>query len=133
VDTNGTSTDLPLGGVPDGDYFIVVRHRNHIAVMSRMAQTLGETSPFEYDFTASTLNYFGEEAASLTGGFLGMFAGDTDGSGTVDANDRSATWNDRNAVGYSSSDCGLTGTVDANDRSITWNNRNRSTHVPVSL
>jgi hypothetical protein len=101
--------------------------------MSRMAQTLGDTSPPEYDFTDSLLKYYGEEANTLAGGLYGMVAGDTDGSGTVDANDRSATWNDRNTVGYTGSDCGLTGTVDANDRSVTWNNRNVSTRVPVSL
>jgi hypothetical protein len=58
-----------------------------------------------------------------------MVAGDVNRSGTVDANDRASTWNDRNITGYFASDCGLTGTCDANDRALVWNNRNKSTNV----
>lgn len=59
-----------------------------------------------------------------------MIAGDANGSGVVDAADRSAAWNDRNQSGYYSSDLNLSGVVDAADRSKAWNNRNKSTQVP---
>jgi hypothetical protein len=85
----------------------------------------------EYDFTTRPEMYYGTNGAKdLGGGVYGMIAGDTDGSGTVDANDRSAAWNDRNKTGYEPADCDLSGTVDANDRSTTWNNRNKTTSVP---
>ena len=58
-----------------------------------------------------------------------MYSGDADDSGTVDANDRAASWNNRNLTGYIDCDCSLTGTCDANDRAVTWNNRNKSTNV----
>jgi hypothetical protein len=34
VDVDGTTTELEMPNAPDGDYFVVVRHRNHLAVMS---------------------------------------------------------------------------------------------------
>lgn len=41
VDLDGTTTELPFEGVSEGDYYIVVRHRNHLSVMSAEAQALG--------------------------------------------------------------------------------------------
>jgi len=102
-------------------------------VMSDETHSLSSSSSTLYDFTTVTDKYYGSDAKLLDTdptNVYGMYAGDTDGSGTVDANDRAATWNNRNDTGYQSSDCCLSGTVDANDRSITWNNRNKSTDVP---
>jgi hypothetical protein len=131
TDDDGT-INLPFFGLTDGNYFIVVRHRNHLAVMSASAQPLNESGALSYDFTDGSGKYYGTTSGcrELETGVWGMIAGDADGSGTVDAIDRSDTWNDRNLTGYEDSDCGLTGTVDAVDRSITWNNRNLTTGVP---
>jgi hypothetical protein len=38
VDTDGLTTQLKLGGAPDGSYYIAVFHRNHPAVMSAGTQ-----------------------------------------------------------------------------------------------
>ena len=129
VDMDGTTTDLTLPGMAEGDYFIVVRHRNHLAVMSKSAHSLGTGAPAQYDFSSGTGQYLGDDAKLLESGVYGLYSGDADASGTVDAGDRSATWNNRNLSGYLSADCNLSGTVDAGDRSITWNNRNKSTSV----
>ena len=40
VDEDGTTTVLEIPNVPDGDYYIVVRHRNHAPVMSLLPQSL---------------------------------------------------------------------------------------------
>jgi len=69
---------------------------------------------------------------SLGGGYYGVYTADTDGSGTVNAADRSNTWNQRNLSGYYGTDVDLSGTVNAADRSTVWNNRNLSTQVPAS-
>ncbi len=133
VDDDGTTTDLQISGVAAGSYYLIVRHRNHLAVMSALAQTLTSTDPSLYDFSTGLGRYYGTDAnraKQVQTGVYGMTAGDTNATGTVDANDRSAAWNDRNKTGYESSDCNLSGTVDANDRSITWNNRNQTTSVP---
>jgi hypothetical protein len=131
TDDDGTTTDLVLG-VPEDDYFIVVVHRNHLAAMSASAQSLNSSGAAVYDFTTASSQFYGGAAGAqeVDTGVWGMIAGDCDGSGTVDALDRSDAWNDRNLTGYQDSDCGLTATVDANDRGITWNNRNLTTSVP---
>jgi hypothetical protein len=42
VDLDGTTTDLRFEGVSSGDYYIVVKHRNHLPVMSAEAVYLGQ-------------------------------------------------------------------------------------------
>jgi lysophospholipase L1-like esterase len=72
VDLDGTSP-LDFFGVPAGSYYIVVRHRNHLAVMSANTVTLPNSS--EYIFTNS--NTYGTNAMDdLGGGNYGMWAGD---------------------------------------------------------
>ncbi len=90
------------------------------------------TTATQYDFTTGSDKFYGGTAGAteVEAGVWGMIAGDTDGSGVVDAADRSNTWNDRNQTGYLSSDVTLSGVTDAGDRSQTWNNRNKSTQVP---
>ena len=63
-------------------------------------------------------------------GTTALYAGDAYGDGSIDAADRSATWNDRNQTGYLDSDVDLDCGVTASDRSITWNNRNKSSEIP---
>ncbi|MBN1779749.1 FG-GAP repeat protein, partial [bacterium] len=41
ADTSGVDTILKMPGVPDGNYHIVVHHRNHVPVMSLEAQPMG--------------------------------------------------------------------------------------------
>ncbi len=115
------------------DYFIVIKHRNHIAVMSAVVHSLTAGSSTLYDFTINKNKYWENDAIEVDTDpqtIYGMYAGDTDALGTVDADDRAATWNDRNKSGYENSDCKLTGSVDADDRAVTWNNRNKSTKLP---
>ncbi len=133
MDDDGTTNFILMSGAA-GNYYIVVKHRNHLSVMSDNPHTLSAGSSTLYDFTTGDPNalakYEGGEAAELETGIYGMFCGDADGSSTVDANDRSAAWNNRNTSGYLTSDCCLSGTCDANSRSACWNNRNKSTNVP---
>jgi hypothetical protein len=81
VDLDGTS---PVGfpGLAAGSYYVVLRHRNHLAVMSANAVPLSITSAL-YDFTTGLDKYYGGEAKTLTGGFFGMYAGDVTGNGAV--------------------------------------------------
>jgi hypothetical protein len=132
VEPDGTTTDVTLPAL-DGSYYVVLRHRNHLAAMSPSALTFSTSPPALFDFSTGLGQYYGTDpnrAVQLGTGVYGMPAGDADGSGSVDASDRSSTWNERNQSGYSGADCNLSGTVDASDRSVSWNNRNRSTAVP---
>ena len=134
--SNGTIVDLngvdPIAFfVPtDVEYYIVVKHRNHISIMSSISVPLSASTSL-YNFTMGQNKAFGiDPMKDLGGGLYGLFSADTDGSGTVNATDRSNTWNLRNLSGYFGSDVDLNGTVNAGDRSEIWNNRNLSTQVP---
>jgi hypothetical protein len=128
VDLDGTSP-VSFPGPSSGSYYIVVRHRNHLAVMSHDAVVLNDASAL-YDFTTGLDKYFRGDAALLTTGKYGLWGGDADASGDVAALDRTATWNERNQAGYLLSDVDLSGDVAALDRTLTWNNRNKFTRVP---
>lgn len=52
VDTSGNNTILEFKGVPTGNYFVVVRHRNHLAIRSTAVLPFF-SGPQYYDFTTS--------------------------------------------------------------------------------
>jgi hypothetical protein len=122
----------------DGSYYIVIRHRNHLAVMS--ANSLSLTSSLsgsyliggnlEYDFSTAQTQVFGTNPMNNLGGVFGLISGDGNGDGSINATDRSNAWNLRNVGGYTSNDVDLSGVINAGDRSIIWNNRNISNQVP---
>ncbi|RNC85008.1 MAG: HYR domain-containing protein [Winogradskyella sp.] len=72
--------------IPSDDYYVVVKHRNHLGIMSAAPITLS-SSPTTADFTdAANPITFGTEAQTTIGmpaGVLGMWAGDADGDGEV--------------------------------------------------
>ena len=129
VDDDGTTEEITMN-TNEGNYFVVIKHRNHLAVMSANAIALNSTASTLYDFTTSESQFYGSGGAvQLESGVWGMWGGDADGSGVVDAADRNSTWNDRNNSGYLGSDVDLSGVVDAADRNKTWNNRNKTSSV----
>jgi hypothetical protein len=128
VDVDGTSA-VKFTSVSPGTYYVVIRHRNHLAVMSASGVALTPTSAL-YDFTTSLSQYHGSDAKLLATGVYGMYGGDSDGSGDVAAQDRADAWNARNTIGYLGTDADLSHDVAAIDRALMWNNRNKSTQVP---
>jgi hypothetical protein len=82
VDFDGTSA-LTFSGTPHGSYYIVVRHRNHLPVMSAGVVVLSGPS-VQYDFTTGQSQAYGTNAMfALTGGVFGMVAGDVNRDGSV--------------------------------------------------
>jgi len=131
VDLDGTS-NIKFPSTPEGEYYVVIKHRNHLPVMT--ANKVGiNFSPTLYDMRTDLTKAYGTNALKSFGsGYFGIFTADTDGSGTVNAADRSNAWNQRNLSGYYGTDVDLSGTVNAADRSAVWNNRNTTTQVPAS-
>jgi hypothetical protein len=82
VDTNGVSP-LLFKGISAGNFYVVIRHRNHLPVMSAAAVSLNAASA-QYDFTTSVSKAFGTNPMmALTGGGFGMWAGDVNRNGNV--------------------------------------------------
>ncbi len=132
VDVNGDSFVF-FAGVAAGNYYIVVRHRNHLAIMTPGAIPLSNSTAYLHDFTTgsaygvlSNLNV----QKSIAPGKFGMFEGDLDQTGLINAADRSIAWNFRNLTGYAQQDSNFDGVCNASERSIVWNNRNLSSQVP---
>ncbi|HTR82823.1 MAG TPA: right-handed parallel beta-helix repeat-containing protein [Bacteroidota bacterium] len=120
VDLTGSSARLFTETVSSGytiSNFIIVRHRNHLAVMSATATTLPNDAS-AYDFTVSANQAFGASSmAALSGGAFGMYAGDATEDGFVTTDDFSP-WlvaNTAGASGYAVTDFNLNGFVTTDD------------------
>ncbi|MDF2188548.1 MBG domain-containing protein [Paraflavitalea sp. CAU 1676] len=94
VDLNNWSP-VTFANVADGSYYLVVRHRNHLGVMTAAPVTLNSTTPTAIDFTAPATAVWGTDARNNQGGVMTLWSGDANGDGTVSYNGGS---NDKNAV-----------------------------------
>lgn len=132
-DIDGTS-NLIFTGFATGDYFVVVRHRNHIPIMSNGVVTFSGTSPAPlYDMTVEANIYSGvgsNGAKNLGSGAFGLYAGDADGSGATGAPDNAAWVADDGFSGYRAGDFDLSGVTGAPDNALWVLNPGKVTLVP---
>ena len=87
VETDGVSP-VNMAGNLSGNYYISVRHRNHLGVRSLNNMPLAKTTSFSYDFTTAQTKAFpgavsNNPMASLTGGVFGMWGGNANSNNTV--------------------------------------------------
>ena len=137
IDPDGFSENISLGSSvvnPISTYYIVVKHRNHLAVMSAdLVELNGLTS---YDFTTGNDKYYGGSsgAIQLETGVWGMIAGDANSDGSIDAVDKNNIWRVENGTTWSYtkySDFNLDGNLDAVDKNNFWRpNNGLSSQVP---
>ena len=81
VDTNGMST--VRFQVEHDDYFVAVRHRNHLRVMTKAPVALSNTSMLT-DFTNSTTETHGANPQKeVEPGVMGLWGGNADGNSTI--------------------------------------------------
>lgn len=83
---DGTTVDLILN-VPAGSYYLVLRHRNHAAVMSAAAQSLSASSVLYFDFSLGAFQYFGLGGKALSGGGYGIPCGDMNNDKIISTQD----------------------------------------------
>lgn len=119
--TDGTSDlTVSLSGNTGSEFFVVVYHRNHLAIMSASA-IADSGGTYSIDFTSSSANTYQTTTAltTLSTGKFAMPAGDADGDGDVDATDLT-TWRGQNGVAFSynstNGDFNLDGVINAVDR-----------------
>jgi choice-of-anchor B domain-containing protein len=118
VDLNGNTLTFP--GVGHGHYYVVVRHRNHLAVMSSAAvdMSLGSGA---WDFSSSSSQAFGANPMKGLGdGKWGLYAGEADINGLNSAGDYNSWLIDTKSVstGYAESDFNMDAQVLAEDFNI---------------
>jgi hypothetical protein len=133
VDLDGVSP-VAFPGLTGGSYWIVVRHRNHLAIMSSSTVALS-MNPTTYDFRASSGAAFGSDPMRLLEpGIYGMRSGDGNSDGGIDALDRNTVWRPQNGTAWAYSkygDFNLDGGIDALDLNLHWRpNNGTASQVP---
>jgi len=113
-----------------GNYYLVVRHRNHIEIWSSIALGVvkGTTSISSYDFSSGSA--YGTNALKQAGSVFVSWGGDVNQDGVVDFIDRNITWNHRGETGYRQSDCNGDNITGTDDYDIVMNNRYKIKQKP---
>jgi len=123
VELDGATAEIVLDASP-GNYYITIRHRNHLAVMSATAVALSSNAATLYDFTTDVSSYYGADAALLDTtpvNLYGMYAGDANGNSQVQNDDKNEYWKiQTGAAGYLSADFNINGQVQNDDKNELW-------------
>jgi len=135
------SNDIGLPWIP-GDYYIVVRHRNHLAIMNS-APTIETTwggVATQHDFSTAQAKAYttGPDPMKLIdtapGNVYGSFPADANTDGSVNATDYNTYWLPNNGTAWSYSKCSdfnLDGSINATDYNTYWLvNNGKATQVP---
>ena len=121
---------IEFSGIAPGRYFVVLRHRNHLAVMS--SQRVDFTTGFgSWDFTAGTDKAYTAgptPMVSFGDGKTGLFAADASGDGQVTATDYNIflAQTKTGTEGYTEGDFNLDGQVTAADFNAFLKNSSQS-------
>ena len=141
VDLDGISpVILARGGIDSGEYYIAVRHRNHLAVVTEDKIDLyPRTNGITVDFTDESI-LMGPKGTneilrpigikSDGSALFGMIAGDVNGDGVIDKTDQILSWEYRDLESYTGFDSNLSGIVNTRDLNFSWDNRNKKTFLP---
>jgi len=132
VSTTGTAPEFPYLNV--GNYFVVVRHRNHLAIISKLAHTFVAKggSLTTVDLRNSANVYGGNPVKQLETGAWGLYSGDADSNGQVQTTDKNNYWLPQAGLsGYRSGDFSIDGQVQTVDKNSYWlPNAGKGTQVP---
>ncbi len=112
---NSDGTNLSFANVNAGNYYVIVKHRNHIGIMSSQLVALS-SSGGSYDFTTGSEKAYGTSAqAQLKTGLFGMYSGDGDKNGLVNVLDFSFVGQNIFKTGYNSGDYDLNNVINVID------------------
>jgi len=106
-------------------YHFIVRHRNHLDVMTSVKLTIGQN--VSYDFTTSGAQTLGtEQTRQLSNGKYAMFAGDFNKDGVIQTTDFDRWYLNPAALSqYINVDANLDGISQISDRDAWYNNRSK--------
>ncbi len=105
-------------------YYVAVRHRNHLDVLSSVPFVAG-TTPFIHDFTNDVTKAFGPEQLKLNeDNYAVLYAGDYNSDGTIQVSDKDL-WEMAPALNqvYEYTDGNLDGLVQVTDKDYWFNNK----------
>ena|GEM_PF-1112059 len=128
VDLDGLSK-LKFDGINSGNYYIVVKHRNHLDVMSAVSVSISSTSAL-YDFSTDALKAYGNSLVNLGNGQYGMISGDGDANGFINILDYGTVSIFLNQIGYLQGDLDMNKIIDTKDFERTGLGLFQSSKVP---
>ncbi len=120
---------LTFGSDLTGSYYIVVKHRNHLSVISSQPVKLVNSS-IQYDFTTSQNKAYGDSSlVDLGNGVYGMIGGDVDANGTINDTDVIDVSQNLFSNGYNQEDADMNSPVNVLDYKLPNNNKSKTTNV----
>jgi hypothetical protein len=136
VDVNGSQT-LSLNGftpIQGYNYQVVVRHRNAVALATNQNINFSLNNNTTVDFTkninvkATNQEQIGTDTQNQA--IFGMRKANSNGSDSIDAQDRSVVLNTQESDGlYNSLDLNLDGVIDAQDRNVSLSAQEASENI----
>lgn len=117
VDANDTGVSF-FNIENNESYYIVVRHRNHVAVMSSVAVPLPNPNPYNFGADVSYAAGIGQLQASSDGTFT-LHAGDMNSDGIISVDDFNIYTNQAATINtYTNGDCNLDRVVSVDDFNV---------------
>ncbi|MCX6156705.1 MAG: hypothetical protein NTY74_01855 [Ignavibacteriae bacterium] len=105
----------------NGNYYIVIKHRNHLETWSKLAKSFVTNVAVTYDFSTAATQAFGDNMKQV-GSVWVLFGGDANKDGSIDANDIGIFITEFGSLGYLRSDFNGDQDVNASDVLIISNN-----------
>ena len=129
LNPNGSS--FSFSGLSSGEYYLVIKHRNHLGIMSAQKIQITQNKRVDYNFTDSQSKAYGENAmANLGDGKYAMYAGDGDANGVVNVLDFNTIANNILFRFYSLGDVDMNGLINVLDYSFINRNLLKKTNLP---
>lgn len=126
LDTSGAGTYIFSNAINGTNYYIVLKHRNSIETWSKSPGQSFVNASLAYNLTDTISKAFGSNMIQVDASPVrfGIFSGDINQDGSVDASDIVNVFNDANnfVSGYVHTDVTGDDFVDATDLILTYNN-----------
>lgn len=113
ISSTGTA-NISFTNSSGGNYYIAVKHRNHLETWSRLPQTFSPGVPVNYDFTTDSAKAYGYNMKKVGSSWV-FFGGDANQDGSIDAQDALLLISQFGTQGYVSCDFNGDGDVNAAD------------------
>jgi hypothetical protein len=119
VGLDGT-TNIVFPDETVNNLYLIIRHRNHLDVMSS-SEMIEDMGVYSYNFTSGSTQAYGINAQTeIAAGLWGMKTGDGYGDGMINLFDKTLWNSDGAKSGYYNSDYNMKGRVNNQDKNDIW-------------
>jgi hypothetical protein len=120
IDSVSFQATISFAAVTTGNYYMLIYHRNHLAVATRFKTTVTRGSTVGYDFTSDSTKAYGFNMIKVSASPVkwGMIPGDANRDGFVDGLDQTLWIGQNGFDGYLSADFNGDSFVDGLDQTI---------------